>query len=57
MDGFAAAHNDIGVSDIALKLLIRNEYIYSMPYEERPKVDTNYDNALIDAINYLQGEK
>lgn len=57
MDVFAAAHNNIGVSDIALKLLIRNEYIYSMPYEERPKVDTNYDNALIEAINYLQGEK
>ena len=54
MDNYVKMHQDIEFPELALKLLIRNEYIYSMPYSERPKVDTIYDNALIEAINFLE---
>lgn len=54
MDNFVKMHPEIEFPELALKILIRNEYIYSMPYSDRPKVDTIYDNALIEAINYLK---
>ena len=38
-------------------MLIRNEYIYAMPYNERPKVDLMYDTALIAAVDYLKEGK
>ncbi len=57
IEAFASMHGNLGVSETALKLLIRNEYIYTMPYNERPKVDLMYDTALLAAIDCLKGEK
>ncbi|MGN0906940.1 MAG: S41 family peptidase, partial [Bullifex sp.] len=57
IDAFAALHSDLGIPETALKLLIRNEYIYAMPYNDRPKVDLMYDTALLTAIDCLKGEK
>ena len=54
MDNYVMLHSDIDFPELALKLLIRNEYIYSLPYSERPKVDTIYDSALIEAISFLE---
>ena len=54
MDNYVILHSDIDFPELALKLLIRNEYIYSLPYSERPKVDTIYDSALIEAISFLE---
>lgn len=57
IEAFAALHSDRGISETALRLLIRNEYIYAMPYNERPKVDLMYDTALLTAIDVLKGGK
>ena len=57
IDAFAALHAGLGIHETALKLLIRNEYIYAMPYNERPKVDLMYDTALIAAVDYLKEGK
>lgn len=39
------------------RLLLRREYIYAIPYDERPIVDPEFDNALKRAIEYLKSGK
>ncbi len=53
IEAFAGQYEESGVPALLLKLLIRNEYVYSMPYDERPLTDTVYDRELTAAIDYL----
>lgn len=36
------------------RLLIRREYLYQMPYDDRPIADTDYDRVLKRAIEFLE---
>lgn len=39
------------------RLLIRREYLYEMPYDDRPVADTDYDRVLKKAIELLETGK
>lgn len=54
IEKFALLHKDSKVPPLVLKLLMRNEYIYSMNYNDRPVADTHYDETLKTAIEYLK---
>ncbi len=51
---FAKENKDSNVPAELLKLMIRNEYIYAMDFENRPITDTHYDEVLKRAISYLE---
>lgn len=51
---FADAHADSGVPQKLLQLLIRNEYIYAMEYNDRPVADTDFDTQLVKAIEVIR---
>ena len=37
-----------------LKLLMRNEYIYSLDYDKRPVADLDFDTQLIKAVEVVK---
>ena len=49
-ENFAELYASSGVPDSMLKLLIRNEYIYSMDYEDRPVADIWFDPCIEKAL-------
>ena len=51
---FAEQYKDSGVPEDLLKLLMRNEYIYSLDYEERPVADLDFDTQLIKAVEIVK---
>ncbi len=51
---FAEKYKDSGVPSDLLCLLIRNEYIYSLDYDERPIADPDFDEQLKKAIEVIQ---
>ena len=50
---FADEHASSGVPEDLLMLLIRNEYLYRMDYNDRPVADPEYDEVLRIAIEEL----
>ena len=50
---FADEHASSGVPEDLLMLLIRNEYLYRMDYNDRPVADPEYDEVLRAAIEEL----
>ena len=50
---FADEHASSGVPEDLLMLLIRNEYLYRMDYNDRPVADPEYDEVLRAAIKEL----
>ena len=57
IEAFAAEWEDeVSFDPLYLKILVRNEYIASMDWEERPLIDTEYDLYLREAIAVLEGE-
>jgi carboxyl-terminal processing protease len=57
INNFALLHKDSLVDKNTLCILIRNEYLYSMDMDERPKYDLTYDTALIRAVSFLETGK
>lgn len=56
IEAFAAQWEDeVGFDPLYLKILVRNEYIASMDYEDRPLIDTEYDIYLRTALEVLEG--
>ncbi len=53
---FADENSESGVPRDILELLMRNEYYYELPYDERPVVITDYDEVLQEALLYLGKE-
>ncbi len=53
IEAFAELYKDSGVPDQLLKLLIRNEYIYQLDYDDRPIADPDYDEVLQKAMELL----
>lgn len=53
IEAFAEEHKDSGVPEDILILLVRNEYIYSMDYEERPVADVWFDEYITKALEVL----
>lgn len=53
---FAEKYQDSGVPHDLLCLLIRNEYIYSLNYDERPVADPDFDTQLSKAIEVIRSE-
>lgn len=49
-EDFAALHKDSGVPEDLLRILIRNEYLYRMDYDERPIADIWFDSCLKKAL-------
>ena len=49
-ENFAELYASSGVPESMLKLLIRNEYIYSMDYEDRPVADIWFDPCIEKAL-------
>lgn len=54
IEAYAEKHSDSSVPPILLKLLARNQYIYSMDYDKRPLTDPVYDTAMKTAVEYLE---
>lgn len=54
IEAYAEKHSDSGVPALLLKLLVRNQYIYSMDYTDRPLTDPVYDTAMRTAVEYLE---
>lgn len=50
IEAFAEEYKDSGVPKDLLILLIRNEYIYSMDYDERPVADIWFDDYITKAL-------
>ncbi len=53
IEAFAELNEESGVPDDLLRLLIRNEYIYSMDYDERPVADVWFDPYISAALEAL----
>ena len=51
---FAKENADMGIREIVLLLVARNEYLSRMNYDDRPLADIVYDNACKAAFEYLQ---
>lgn len=51
---FVMQNPDLNLDDLAVKCLVRNQYLVKMPYDERPIVDTMYDLDVIAAIEFLE---
>ena len=50
IQAFAEEHKESGVPEDILILLIRNEYIYAMDYDERPVADIWFDQYITKAL-------
>jgi len=57
IEAFSEEHKSDAFPEELLKYRIRNEYIYSIPYDKRPITDLDYDECLLKAISFLDGEK
>lgn len=55
IENFADYHKDSKVPQELLQLLMRNEYIYSLDYEDRPIADPDFDKTLRKAIEVIKG--
>lgn len=51
---FVNLYKDENVDETLLKLLVRNEYIYRIDYEDRPKYDSVNDEYIKTAIEFLE---
>ena len=54
IDLFADEYKDSGVPEDLLRLLMRNEYIYSLDWEDRPIADPEHDEILQKALEILR---
>ncbi|MGE4583061.1 MAG: S41 family peptidase [Sphaerochaeta sp.] len=54
---FAEENKDRGINADALKLLVRNEYLSKIPYDQRPIADPTFDNQLKRAVQFIQEGK
>jgi C-terminal peptidase (prc) len=54
IEAFASLYEDSGVPQDILRLLARNEYIYSLDYDKRPVADTTYDIQLKRALEFIE---
>ena len=50
---FVSENAESGVPDSLLELLVRNEYLYSMDWEDRPVAEPGYDKVLKAAMEVL----
>lgn len=53
---FAAQNADSGLREAVLLLLVRNEYLGRMNYDDRPLADIKYDVVCKTAYDYLQAK-
>jgi carboxyl-terminal processing protease len=53
---FAAENAGCGLREELLIIIVRNEYIYKMKYEDRPIADIKYDVACKTAYEYLHSK-
>ncbi|HZJ88115.1 MAG TPA: S41 family peptidase [Sphaerochaeta sp.] len=51
---FGATYSERGVSEEALNLLVRNEYLAKMDYDDRPIADATFDAQLRRAVEYIR---
>lgn len=54
IDSFIKENSGKGVPEDLLKMLVINEYVHSMPSDERPVALPEYDEVLSRAISYLK---
>lgn len=54
IEAFANEYKNTGVPEDLLHLLMRNEYIYSLDYEDRPIADPDFDPVLNKAIEVIK---
>lgn len=54
IEKFVEKYKDKGFYEKSLSILVRNEYLYRMDYESRPKYDLVYDDYLKKAVEYLE---
>lgn len=57
IEAFAEANKDSAVPADMLCLLMRNEYIYRMDWDDRPVADTDFDPVLQRAISFIKEGK
>ena len=53
VEAFAEQNKESGVPESLLELLVRNEYLYRMDWDERPVAEPEYDKALAKAMEIL----
>ena len=53
VESFVEENSGSGVPSSLLELLVRNEYLYRMDWEERPIAEPEYDDALMKAMESL----
>ena len=56
IEDFAKHYSYTGVPEDLLHLLMRNEYIYSLDYENRPIADPDFDKILKKAIEVIKNK-
>lgn len=54
IEKFVNNYNDKNFYKPALAILVRNEYLYRMDYDDRPKYDLEYDTFLKKAVEFLE---
>lgn len=54
VDNFVAQYDDQDIYQPFLKILVRNEYLYRMDYDDRPKYDSANDEYLKTTIDFLE---
>jgi carboxyl-terminal processing protease len=54
---FGATHRDLGISEEVLNLLVRNEYLARMEYDDRPIADPTFDTQLRRAVEFLRDRR
>lgn len=53
IEAFASSFRSSGVPENLLKILIRNEYLFQLDYDDRPIADPEYDAALRKAMEIM----
>ena len=53
VESFVSENDESGVPSSLLELLVRNEYLYRMDWDERPVAEPMYDEALTAALEAL----
>ena len=56
IENFAKEYAYTGVPEDLLHLLMRNEYIYSLDYADRPIADPDFDVVLKKAIEVIRSK-
>ncbi len=54
IEAFAEQYKQRGIDEQILTLLVRNEYLSKMPYDDRPIADTTFDTQLKRAVEYIR---